>query len=101
MIVPFDKAPSRMEAEAIIRKLAVNGAISWSRHAKERMIERNIATPQIINCLIKGKVIEEPTLNYTNGGGYETAVEKYCAGDWLKVVVCIKFSERLLIVTVY
>lgn len=65
----------------------------------ERMQQRGITTPQILNCLLKGKVTELPFLVNENGGGYETRVEKGTAGEWLRVVVCLKFDQRLLIVT--
>ena len=100
-IVKLRKAPTRQEAESIIRELASEGNIRWSKHSKDRMIERGITMPQILNCLSKGKVTEEPFFNHTNGGGYETAIEKDTAGEWLRVVVCIKLNEKLLIVTVY
>jgi hypothetical protein len=100
-VVPFNKTPTCFEAETIIKKLASSGAIIWSNHCKKRMEERSITMPQILNCLLKGKVTEEPFLNHANGSGYETAVEKITAGEKLKVVVCIKLSEKLLIVTVY
>ena len=100
-IVPQNKPPTRAEAEAIVRNLTTSGAVSWSKHSKDRMKERDITIPQILNCLAKGKITEDPVFTYTNGGGYETAVEKNTAGRWLKVVVCIKLSEKLLIVTVY
>jgi len=99
--VLLHKIPTRGEASSIIKELVSRGAIAWSRHCKERMRERGITMPQILNCLSKGRVVEEPFLNHTNGGGYETAVEKATAGEWLRVVVCIKLSEKLLIVTVY
>ncbi len=100
-VIPLHKTPSCFEAESIIRQLVSNGAIKWSPHCKEQMKKRDIDTAQILNCLSKGKVAEEPWLSHRNGGGYETAVEKVTAGELLRVVVCIKFSEKLLIVTVY
>lgn len=51
----------------------------------------------MLNCLSRGKVVEEPFPSYRDGGGYETAIEKCTAGDWLRVVVCIKFNEKLLL----
>jgi len=98
-IVNIHKIPSPQEAEKIIRTLAQKGEISWSGHCKERMRQRGITTPQILNCLLKGKVTEPPFLVYENGGGYETRIEKGTAGEWLRVVVCMKFDQRLLIVT--
>lgn len=63
------------------------------------MRQRGITTPQILNCLLKGKVTEPPFLVNENGGGYEARVEKGTAGEWLRVVVCMKVDQRLLIVT--
>lgn len=99
-IIPLTKIPSISEAEEIIRKLANQGEISWSKHAKERMLERDVTMPQILNCLLKGRVTEPPFFSPENGGGYETRVEKGTAGDWLRVVVCLKLAQNLLVVTV-
>lgn len=97
-IVDMQKTPSLSEAERIIRTLTEKGEIGWSRHCIERMKQRGITTPQVLNCLLKGKVTETPFLTHENGGGYETRVEKGAAGDWLRVVVCLKFEQRVLIV---
>lgn len=98
-IVSLCQVPSRSEAESIIKKLAMDGKISWTKHCKDRMKERGITMPQIVNCLLKGCVTEEPFVNYSNGGGYETRIEKGTAGDGLRVVVCMKFNQTLLIIT--
>lgn len=100
-VVPLCRAPSCLEAEAIIKKLTAQGAICWTSHCRQRMRGRGVTMPQILNCLAKGKVREEPVFSYKNGGGYETSVEKNTAGESLKVVVCIKLDEELLMVTVY
>lgn len=57
-IVPLHQIPSKLEAEKIIKALTKKGKISWSTHCKERMEQRGITTPQIINCLMKGTVTE-------------------------------------------
>lgn len=98
-IVSLYRVPTKHEAEKIIQALAAKGSISWSRHCKERMRERDITMPQIINCLLKGRVTEIPVHSSINGGGYETCIEKGAAGDWLKVVVCLKFDQKLLVIT--
>src|SRR5579872_2455491 len=98
-IVNIHKIPTPEEAEKIIKLLAKKGEINWSKHCIERMRQRGITTPQILNCLLKGKVTEPPFLVNENGGGYETRIEKGTAGEWLRVVVCLKFDQRLLIVT--
>ena len=98
-IVNINKIPSNAEAEKIIRALVQNGQITWTGHCKQRMKEREITIPQIINCLLKGRVTEPPFLVNENGGGYETRVEKGTAGDWLRVAVCMRFDQKLAIVT--
>jgi len=100
-IVSPHKTPTRSEITLIIKELVSKGALAWSKHSKERMIERGITIPQILNCLAKGTVAEGPFLSHRSGGGYEVALEKGTAGEWLRVVVCVKFNEKLLIVTVY
>ncbi|GEM_PF-4180336 len=99
-IVPHDKAPTCKEAGVIIKRLTEDSRIIYSTHSKIRMKERDITTPEIINCLLKGRVTEEPYLTYNNGGGYETTLEKNIAGRQLRIVVCIKFDESLLLITV-
>lgn len=98
-VILFQKSPNATEAEKIIQELVQKGAISWSRHCKERMRERGITIQQVTNCLSKGRVTETPFLSQENGGGYETRMEKITAGEWLRVAVCIKFTQRLLIIT--
>jgi hypothetical protein len=75
-IVNINKIPSSAESGIIIRTLVQNGQITWTGHCKQRMKEREITIPQIINCLLKGRVTEPPFLVNENGGGYETRVEK-------------------------
>lgn len=98
-IVPFHKAPTRFEAEEIIRKWEKEGKISSSKHCKERMKEREITIQQVMTCLAKGKVTEDPFFAQERGGGYETTVERIVAGDHLRIGVCLKLSQRLLVIT--
>ena len=98
-IVPLQKIPTRLEAEEIIKKLAADGKISLSGHCKIRMKEREITMQQVITCLLKGKVTDNPFLTFEKGGGYETTVERTVAGDHLRIGVCLKFSQRLMIIT--
>lgn len=98
-IVPLQKTPSRSEAEKIIRKFVADGKISLSGHCKMRMKERDITIQQVMTCLSKGRVTDDPFLTHVNGGGYETTVERRVAGDDLRIGVCLKFTQRLLIIT--
>jgi hypothetical protein len=98
-IIPLQKTPSCAEAEAIIKKLAALGQISLSTHCKERMKEREITMQQVLTCLAKGKVTDEPFLTHLSGGGYETTIERIVAGDHLRLGVCLKFSQKILVIT--
>ncbi len=101
-IVPLHKTPNKVEAEKIVHELAAKGLVSWSKHAKERMEERGITTQQVPTCLAKGKVVEHPILANKKGsaGGYEIAMERLTAGDYLRVILCLRFSQTVLVVTV-
>ncbi len=100
-IVPLHKTPSKVEAQQIVRELATKGLVFWSRHAKERIKERRISTQQVLICLAKGKVVDNPILANKKGnlGGYEIVIERLTAGDYLRVVVCLRLSQTALVVT--
>lgn len=69
--IPHDRPPTRKEAELIIRQLVDSSRIEYSKHCKEKMKEREVTIPEIINCLSKGRVTEDPHLTYQDGGGYK------------------------------
>lgn len=102
-IVPLHKTPTKEEAQIIVRELVAKSMVSWSGHAKERMKQRNINTQQVLTCLAKGRVTDNPVLANKGGssGGYDITIEKLTAGDYLCVKVCLKFSQTALIVTTY
>lgn len=97
-IVPLKRIPNKKEAEAIIRKLAVEGKIGFHEHARKNMKKRKITTLQILKCLEKGTLLEEPFTSHSHKG-YETSLERSVAGDWIKVVVCLRWSQDLLVIT--
>jgi len=98
-IIPLEKIPTKQEAQEIIRELAKLDKISWTSHSKQRMLERDITMPAIKNCLEKGTVTEEPYRIYEHGGGYRTTIEKRTAGRFLQVVLTLKYTQKLLIIT--
>ena len=99
-VVPLMKPPSRKEAQGIIRNLVNSGKVSFHRHAKLRKRGRKITTVQITNCLLKGYVDEDP---YPDLGhqGWGTAVSGRVAGDTIRVVVCLRWSQDALVITCY
>lgn len=97
-VVPIMKAPTKKEAENIIKKFILEGKIRWTKHAKERMAERDISILEVRNALSKGKVIDEPYSSLTHSG-WETAVERIFGVKSLKIGICLKFSQELLVIT--
>lgn len=101
-IVPLHKTPSRKEAERILKELTAKGMVSLSGHARERMAKRKVNFQQVLTCLAKGKVTEDPVLANRSGSeaGYEITVERSTAGERLRIGVCLKFSQSAKVITV-
>lgn len=85
-----------------MRELVSKGLVTWSKHARERMAERMVNTEQVLTCLAKGKVIDNPVLanRSDSEAGYEITVERLTAGDYLRIGVCLKFSQTARVITV-
>lgn len=99
-IVPLVKLPSKSEAERIIRQLVEQDKIQFSKHARRRKAQRGITTVQIINCLKTGRVIDNPVASLTYKG-WETTVRGKVAGENLKVALCLRWSQDILVITAY
>ena len=41
-----------------IQYLVKNDLIKWSSHVLKRMLQRNITTDDVINCILSGEIIE-------------------------------------------
>ncbi len=93
--------PKKIQLEMAIKQRAENDDnIVMTRHASERMTEREIFTEDVIRVLRKGMVIEEPFLN--KNGKWEVVMEHRLKGERAKAVVTLVHdkSERLKVVTV-
>src|SRR5262245_17176684 len=101
-IVPLHKTLTKEEAEKILRELVGNGMVLLSKHAKERMAERQVNMQQVLTCLAKGKVTDHPVLANKSGdlSGYEITVERLTAGDYLRIGVCLRLDQRAIVITV-
>lgn len=102
IIVPLHKIPTKSVAQRILRELVAEGAVTWSKHARERMSERRVTSQQVLTCLAKGKITEEPVMANKSGsdGGYDITVERQTAGDYIRVGVCLQFSQNARVTTV-
>lgn len=101
-IVPLHKTPTKAEALKILRELTALGMVSLSKHARQRMMERKVNFPQILTCLAKGQITDGPVVANKNGddGGYEITVERSTAGEYLRLGICLKFSQTAKVITV-
>lgn len=99
-VVPLKKAPNKRQAEEIIRKLAAEGHVGFSVHARKRRRQRDITTVQVLNALKVGYVKDEPvqSLSYQ---GWETTVVGNVAGETLNIGVCLRWAQDLLVITCY
>lgn len=95
-IIPLNKSPSKPEAQKIIRALVAEGKVAFHPHSKKHRITHM----QVLNCLAKGMVDEEPTQNLSHKG-WQTAVVGMTAGNYLRVVVCLRWKNDLLVITSY
>lgn len=96
-VVPFTKMPSKKEALEIVRHLVEAQKIRLSAHALKRMSERKVSFHQIVYCLTKGHITEGP---FQTKDGYEMRMERGTAGDWIRVVLCLRFRHDMLIISV-
>ena len=56
-IVPLHKIPTRIQAQGIVRELAIKGKVRWSKHARKRMAERKVNDKQVLTCLERAKLL--------------------------------------------
>jgi len=76
--------------------------VSLSKHARSRMMKRKVNFQQVLTCLAKGNITDEPVLANKGGSdaGYEITVERLTAGERLRVGVCLRFSQSAKVITV-
>lgn len=77
------------EAEALIKKISRDSSkVILTHHARERMSERQITHKQVLQCLTRFRVIEEP--HRTPKGNWKLAIEAQSMDDWLKIALCLE-----------
>lgn len=66
------------------------------------MRERRVTLPQVLSCLLKGQIAEEPSIDAY--GNWVCSIRWRHAGDYLKVAVAIKqdinTGQKVVIITV-
>ncbi|MEI7457603.1 MAG: DUF4258 domain-containing protein [Nitrosomonadales bacterium] len=77
----------------IIREIAEDSShVIVTKHARVRMHQRRISLLQVLNCLKKGQIAEDPAQD-THGNWVCTVRWRY-AGDFLKVAAAVKYERR-------
>lgn len=93
--------PFRLGADAAlkrIRELASDSRnVFITRHAIQRMVEREITRTQVIECLLRGVIGEGPALDPY--GSWKCTLRRVAAGQELEVVVALQ--GNLIVITVY
>jgi len=93
---------SNVEAISRLRDIVQDsGRVAFTNHAKLRMVQRNITRKQVIECLPRSRIIEEP--HRTPRGNWKMKVEGPTIDDWIEVVLVFEINSNgdyILIVTV-
>ncbi len=77
---------SREEATRYIQEIARDSSrVFFSRHAKERMIERGVTRKEVIDCLDRFKFFEEPSWSTSHHGGFRMTVEGWAIDSLLRI----------------
>jgi hypothetical protein len=91
---------SKAKALALVRGLAKDsGNVVFTDHARKRMRQRQVTPKAVLECLLRGAIVEGPALGIK--GTWELAMERMGAGRRLRVGCAINLPSRLIIITVY
>ena len=90
------------EALTTIRAVVRNSSrVAFTDHAKTRMMQRGITRQQVMACLPRARIVDEPYR--TPKGNWKMKVEGQAAGDWIQVVLCLdsdSHGNKIIVITV-
>jgi hypothetical protein len=91
------------QARSILGSVCVDSSrVFFSRHAEERMVERDITRSQVFTCLKNGVFIEGPARG--SKGNWEFKLEVHAAGDVIRVVAALDSDNKgdfVVVITSY
>jgi Domain of unknown function (DUF4258) len=100
MAKPVNLMLSKPRALSLVRELAKdNGNIIFMPHAAKRMTQRRVTPKMVLECLLRGVIVEGPVLSLK--GTWELAMQRMASGERLRVALAIDVPSRLIIITVY
>jgi len=83
---------------ARIRALAASsGNVQYTLHARKRMVERHITDLQVVETLLRGRLIEGPALDIR--GNWKATLSRTVAGQNLRVAAAL--WRGVVVITVY
>lgn len=93
------------EALNQVRELvAEGGRVVWSRHAQDRMEERDVTATQVLNVLRRGTVAESACWDVSNQN-WKLGIQGISAGELLTVQVALDVERLMgnvvLVITTY
>ena len=81
------------QAKAILNDLASDGQrVFFTRHAEERMVEREITRMQVLRCLQVGSFEEEPARDVR--GNWAMRLRLFTAGEYIRVAVALDEDQH-------
>lgn len=91
---------SRTRAAAILREAAqAEDRVAFTGHAVRRMRQRRITRLQVLNCLMRGRIVEGPAPDIH--GNWTCRVEGFAAGHTIGVAVAIIPPDEVVIITLF
>lgn len=91
---------NKQDALSFIRQAAASDKVFITRHAEQRMMERNISRKMVYDALHLGRMSREPEPNIAKGST-ECKLDHYCAGESYSVIAAIhEDNPNLIVVTV-
>lgn len=98
VILPFELKSTKAR-ELLLEIIADSSRVAFSKHAYERMDERQITDIQIFCCLRYGHIVEGPYIDIK--GCWAMKLEQVSAGDVIRVAVAFdKVNSKLGIVVI-
>lgn len=84
----------------LLREIASDsGQVIFTRHARQRMLQRKITPVQVLACLRRGFVSEPVALDLH--GNWKLTLTHRAAGRDLDVAVAIDVPRRAIVITVF
>lgn len=81
------------QAKEILKELADSGGkVFFTRHAEQRMIERQVTRIQVLRCLASGYFEEQPAKSPQ--GAWVMRIRNYTAGEYVSVAVALDKNDR-------